>query len=112
MKKIALLAIRFYQRCISPIKGYRCAYAVHSGRASCSGLGYRAIRRYGLWRGLGVLDSRLEQCGIAYRRHAPSQLTRQAGECDGGDCDVGDCDFADCDVGDCDRKRRRRKKAY
>ena len=122
MKFIALYAIRFYQRAISPYKGYCCAYAAASGRASCSGLGYRAIRRYGVWRGLAVLNGRLEKCGIAYRRHMPSQLNRQAGfldcACDAGACDVGACDLisgADvclsaCNVpGDCNWKRRRSK---
>ena len=35
----ALAAIRFYQRWISPYKGFRCAYGAHSGRCSCSTLG-------------------------------------------------------------------------
>jgi len=53
-RDLALLAITLYQRHLSPYKGFRCAYALHTGRASCSRLGYRAIRRHGL-RGLGLL---------------------------------------------------------
>jgi uncharacterized protein len=68
---LALAAIRFYQIFISPRKGYRCAYAAYTGRCSCSRLGYRAIRRYGVWHGLSVLDGRLDKCGVAYRRYRP-----------------------------------------
>ena len=84
MKNIALLAIRCYQRYVSPYKGFACAYRVHSGRASCSALGYRAIRRYGLQTGLGILRCRLYRCGIAHQwyRTAPRPLNRQAGVCD------------------------------
>jgi putative component of membrane protein insertase Oxa1/YidC/SpoIIIJ protein YidD len=130
MKLLALGAIRFYQRYLSPRKGYCCAYAAVSGQGSCSALGYRAIRRYGVWRGLAVLDTRLEKCGIAYRRHRPLKrgaLARQAGVVDCAcdlpvGCHVPDvsgcgeaiecmsCDPGGCDKRSCDRMRRRRQK--
>lgn len=134
MKTLALAAIAIYQRFISPYKGFRCAYAALTGCRSCSQLGARAIRRYGLWDGLRVLDGRLHKCGVAYRRYhvpAPGPMLRsQAGfldcACDGpGNCNpcdgdggnanrggvtsglcncVGDC--ASCDFGR-EKKRRR-----
>ncbi|MBL8483981.1 MAG: membrane protein insertion efficiency factor YidD [Rhodocyclaceae bacterium] len=120
MKALALLAIRLYQRLLSPRKGWCCAYRHHTGRAGCSELGYRAIRRLGLLRGLGVLSERLYKCGVAYRRHnaAAPRLHRQAGVCDAS-CDLpchGDlgscaCDlFSNCDLpGDCSNGRQRDK---
>lgn len=115
MKYIALQAIRLYQRFISPRKGFCCAYAAVTGHASCSALGYRAIRRFGVWGGLDVLDQRLHKCSVSARdrervvRHGP--LARQAGSiscdlpCDGSDA----CDALDC-ASDCAswRKKRRR----
>jgi uncharacterized protein len=94
MKSIALLAIRGYQRFISPYKGFRCAYGLHSGRCTCSGLGYRAIRRYGVLDGLSVLRERLTRCGQVHRMHLPKShaLSKQAGVCDVGCIDVGGCD--------------------
>ncbi len=84
MKALLLLAIRFYQRFISPHKGYACAYRVHTGRAGCSGLAYRAIRRRGAWRGLLILRQRLHRCAHAHRlltaRRRPPLA--QAGFCD------------------------------
>jgi putative component of membrane protein insertase Oxa1/YidC/SpoIIIJ protein YidD len=113
MKLIILSAIRFYQRAISPYKGFRCAYAAHTGHASCSALGYRAIRRWGVWHGFSVLDRRLHKCGIAHRRYRPAALGRQAGFLDCGDCDVGACDVLDAlsncsNCGSCDWRRRNR----
>ncbi len=132
MTWLALWAIRFYQRFISPRKGFRCAYAAQTGCASCSALGYRAIRRFGVLRGLAVLNGRLEKCGVAYRRYRPRAnmraLGQQAGflDCDGCNgcdgCDFpsgcnkgpGSCflDAANCaqGLGDCSWGTKRRKK--
>lgn len=110
MKQLALAAIRFYQRHLSPRKGFCCAYRHYTGRASCSQLGYRAIRRLGLLHGLAALRIRLTRCGIAHRRYTRHGLTlgNQAGFCDCGcdlpcDLDVGNaCNVAGnlpCDCG-------------
>jgi len=111
MKQIALAAIRLYQRYLSPRKGFRCAYSVYSGRSGCSGVGYRAIRRYGLWRGYLVLRRRLEKCGIAHRRRHGRSLAMQAqaGFCD-APCDLDFTDMASevCDCS-CDWPSRKEK---
>jgi putative component of membrane protein insertase Oxa1/YidC/SpoIIIJ protein YidD len=88
MKKIALVLIRLYQRFISPYKGFACAYRVHTGCASCSALGYRAIRRFGLVQGIAVLRMRFHRCGVAYRRFAAIAMPRskQAGFCEILEC--------------------------
>lgn len=125
MTGLALWAIRFYQRFISPRKGFRCAYAAHTGCASCSALGYRAIQRYGVWRGVAVLNGRLEKCSLAYQRYQPQSTMRALGQqggfldCDGCDLPSGcgksaSCLFgaADCGstLGDCGGGKKRRKK--
>lgn len=125
MRAIALPAIRFYQRRISPYKGFSCAYRVHLGRCSCSELGWRAVRRFGLLKGVGVLRLRLERCGEAHRRHAPSMPRLQQGSapcdlpCDcgtGPGCDLPDVDcrgagrfLSCCDACSCDWPQRSRK---
>jgi uncharacterized protein len=102
IKALALAAIRFYQRHLSAHKGFCCAYRFHTGRASCSMLGYRAIRRHGLWVGLVLLRARLGKCGVAHRRYHrqhSAALHGQAGFCDLS-CDL-PCDFdvsTACDV--------------
>ncbi|MCP5283758.1 MAG: membrane protein insertion efficiency factor YidD [Burkholderiaceae bacterium] len=57
MRQIAIALIRGYKRFLSPAKGFNCAYRVYCGRASCSTFGIRAIRRFGTYRGIGLLSS-------------------------------------------------------
>lgn len=137
LRALALAAIRAYQRWVSPHKGFACAWRVHTGRASCSQLAARAVRRYGVWGGWVLLRQRLHLCGVAYRRHRPSpqppstaaQRQRppaaQRGDCDLPCIDLPDLDctpgrrldcFDACQVCDCgsggsskDNKRRDRK---
>lgn len=106
LTRLLLDFIQFYQRFISPHKGFGCAYRVCTGGASCSELGYRAVRRFGVWRGLGVLDARLARCGAAARlMHVPRYRPRgQAGDCDLG-CDFGDVGHC-IDCGDWRRRKR------
>jgi putative component of membrane protein insertase Oxa1/YidC/SpoIIIJ protein YidD len=114
MKTLALSAIVFYQRHISPRKGFCCAYRAHTGRASCSALAYRAIRRYGVWLGLAVLRLRLQKCSAIHHAPLHAQLRRQAGFCDAGcdlPCDIESgeaaCDiWSNCAPGDCKFWRR------
>lgn len=127
MRVIALLTIRAYQRYLSPLKGFCCAYGAHTGRRTCSALGYRAIQRYGVRGGLLILRRRLYLCGVAYRRHAtpvPRPPRAQRGDCDLG-CDL-PCDLSPdlpgcksgssarnliscCDCGSCDWPDRKKK---
>lgn len=120
MKAIALLAIRAYQRYISPHKGFCCAYSAHTGYRSCSVLGYRAIRLYGVFDGVAVLQRRFERCKAAYQQRLTLRSTRngQKGFCDcdlpcdmpssdsvGGVCNA--LDWSDCcDCGDWTNSRK------
>ncbi|MGN6528071.1 MAG: membrane protein insertion efficiency factor YidD [Burkholderiaceae bacterium] len=109
-RALLLAAIRAYKRHVSPRKGFACAYRVHTRRASCSTLGYRAVARHGVFRGLGILDARLAQCRLKHERYGPKPAHRstqrlppsQAGFVDGdcGGCDG--CDPPGCDLPGCD----------
>lgn len=102
---LALELIRAYQRWVSPYKGFACAHRVHRGGPSCSVVGARVLRRFGLWRGLPVLRLRLRTCGAVHQLHRTQPmhlhphprrmfsglLLRQRGDCD-LPCDVVDCD--------------------
>ncbi len=128
-RRLLLAAIRGYQRFVSPYKGFRCAYRVHTGNASCSALGYRAVRRHGVFTGLGLLRQRTARCSIAYRRFAVSMRATAIGQrgfvdcaCDIPSCDLagldcltcgGDCmSCGDCDACDaCDWRRRKHEDA-
>lgn len=132
MRPLALALIRIYQRFLSPWKGFHCAYRVHTGRAGCSALGFRAIRRFGVLGGLRLLRQRTALCGVAHRRFGPAVFrppVSQRGDCDVGGCDLpgdgGDlpgkrclsqvfdcgCDFANCDGPDRKRKKEGKDKS-
>jgi len=98
MRTLILTAISAYQRYLSPHKGFCCAYRVHTGRKSCSALGFRAVQRFGIWTGLGILRRRLYLCGVAHRRYSPPHKRphrAQRGDCD-LPCDL-NCDFPSID---------------
>lgn len=125
MREALLFMIQLYKRFFSPYKGFRCAYRVNTGRASCSSLGYRAIRLHGAYAGLAILKKRTQRCAVAQHRNATRvrPLAAQRGDCDPGciPCDL-DCDLPSprflsqfgnalscCDCGSCDWSTRKGK---
>lgn len=121
MTWLALKAINFYQKFISPYKGFNCAHRVATGEVGCSGYGKKVISRFGLVKGIKLLNRRFYDCGWHAKRlqemmqaKNPSQYKRYTGYSmqngrlikQGGfvDCDCGGCDAPHCDmpdVGDC-----------
>ncbi|WP_020651410.1 membrane protein insertion efficiency factor YidD [Massilia niastensis] len=90
--RLALRAIRLYQRHLSPRKGFSCAYRAATGADGCSAFGHRAIARNGIALGLPLLRRRLRRCGETHRALAAARnpvLYRQRGECDLLPCDGG-----------------------
>jgi putative component of membrane protein insertase Oxa1/YidC/SpoIIIJ protein YidD len=132
MKILALAAIRGYQRWISPHKGFCCALRAITGGDSCSAYGYQVIARFGLRRGLGLLNRRLELCGHVHRSAAPRCPApavrnpwrhKEQGHCDvscdpscDGPCDSHGCGLFEpsCDLGENRRRveETKRDKAH
>jgi uncharacterized protein len=114
LKHLALLAIHLYQRWLSPLKGFSCAYRIHTGAQSCSHLGFRAIRRYGLLGGSQVLRIRLALCSDCYEERQVISARRRAqlGSCDAPcdlPCGIDVCDCLEC--ADCDWGRKKGQEA-
>ena len=97
LSRLALAAIRLYQRHLSPIKGFSCALRVRTGGDSCSAYGYRIIERHGLPLGLVLLRRRLRRCGDIHRgaRAARNPVLHHQH----GDCDILSCDGCDLPSG-------------
>jgi putative membrane protein insertion efficiency factor len=57
MKKILLLLIRFYQKCITPYTPGCCRF-----RPTCSQYAKTAIERFGAWRGGWMALKRILRC--------------------------------------------------
>ncbi len=98
MKRICLLLIEFYQRVISPRKGFRCAHHVLHGKQTCSNAVKDLIVEHGILAAWPKIRKRFKACRTAYQTLIanPTLLPRTDIPCD-LPCDVS---FADCSFGD------------
>ena len=113
MRALLLWLISLYQCYLSPYKGFCCAYRQHTGRASCSALGKRVIRRYGSVGGLRLLRQRLQRCHLVYRQHHPARVRpplAQRGDCDLPCTDIFDVGTCGCDALDFNRRPKDKQK--
>jgi putative component of membrane protein insertase Oxa1/YidC/SpoIIIJ protein YidD len=115
----AVYAINFYQRHLSPYKGFQCAYRVHTGRCSCSEYAKRIVRKRGVGALFVALPRQFARCRSAYTTLLATQATQtreqrrrskkreDKTDCcplDGcSACDVPfECPDLPCDIGPCD----------
>jgi putative component of membrane protein insertase Oxa1/YidC/SpoIIIJ protein YidD len=63
---LAISGINFYQRYISPRKGYRCAYCALHGQESCSQYVKQSIIQVDVWAAIPLIFNRLCACREAY----------------------------------------------
>ncbi|BDX08547.1 hypothetical protein MACH26_40680 [Planctobacterium marinum] len=66
MKTISILAIRIYQKFLSPYKGFRCAHAALYKGDSCSNAVLKIIEQQGLVRGYCLIRQRFNDCKAAH----------------------------------------------
>jgi putative component of membrane protein insertase Oxa1/YidC/SpoIIIJ protein YidD len=57
--------IQSYQKHLSPVKGFSCAYSKQYGTESCSEYFRKVVRRHGLSRAIPLLEKRLKYCKLA-----------------------------------------------
>ena len=62
LQRLSLLAIRGYQRHLSPRKGYACAYRLAHGGTGCSGFAKQAIAESGVFAALPAIRARFRAC--------------------------------------------------
>jgi len=60
--------IIFYQKYISPHKGYCCAYRAYSGNASCSEYAKIAIKKNGFIKAIPSIKKQFLKCKIAFEK--------------------------------------------
>jgi len=98
--------IGFYQRWLSPLKGFSCAYRRKRGAHSCSEFGRRVVTRFGVLKFIPLMRQRFARCAAAARalterrkskREAAAATTTNHSSCDigPGDCLTG-ADAAEC----------------
>lgn len=110
---LGLKLIRFYQKFISPYKGYSCAYSKYTGKKSCSNYGARVMKKnLNFFVALKLIRRRLDRCAYVNKQNFIKQsqiqsqnlnkkFASQAGFCDCGGCDVPACDLPSCELPSC-----------
>lgn len=117
MKLFYWLGIKFYQKVISPRKGFRCAYGKLHGSTGCSGAILETLMSKGIRDGKEDILERLDACKAAYthlssnsrdenkpKKKKGGRVKECAGELAEGaldlltpkKCDIGDC--GGCDI--------------
>jgi len=95
LAQLALAGIRGYQRHLSPLKGYGCAYRLAHGGTGCSGFAKGVIAEVGLIAALPAIRQRLRDChaaALAFRQsdgpedNQPPQRRRWFHGCDCSGC--------------------------
>lgn len=66
MRWLFICLINFYQRFVSPYKGFRCAHAVYHSGPSCSNAVKSIIKDYGIIKGRPLIKARFAECRSAY----------------------------------------------
>lgn len=64
-RRSATSFISFYQRYISPHKGFRCAHRVYHGGQSCSAYAKTAVQSHGLGAAIPLIRQRFADCSQA-----------------------------------------------
>nr|WP_272901715.1 membrane protein insertion efficiency factor YidD [Methylomicrobium sp. RS1] len=113
VKYLAILLIVFYQKFISPHKGFRCAYAVLHGGDSCSEAVKTIVRDKGPFGGYRDIRARFQACKEANETLIGSGQRRRGrndcDECPDCDCDCSEacrfkkadaCEHSSCDLPD------------
>ena len=90
MKYIVVLLISFYQKFISPYKGFRCAYAVLHGGDSCSEAIKKIVLAKGCIGGYQETRERFKACKAANETLIRNLQRRDKNRCD--DCPDCGCD--------------------
>lgn len=76
---VFIAVIRVYQRYLSPIKGYGCAYRILYGGPSCSSVGLDAFNTYDFSDAILIMKSRFADCHKASKKLSSMGSTEAIG---------------------------------
>jgi len=85
MKYLSLALVRFYQRRISPMKGYRCAHGAYHGGLSCSCFCAKQIEEHGVLKAVLSMPLRFRACHEAARLMTEEKDSKKPKKKDGPD---------------------------
>lgn len=67
LDQLMLWLLAFYQKFVSPYKGFKCAYGVWTGQSTCSAEAKKILKQDGLIAGWPKIQAQLQQCKVAYQ---------------------------------------------
>jgi len=102
LKYFVIAVIVFYQKYLSPYKGYSCAHAAYYRGDSCSTAISKIIRRQGLIAGWPAIKQQFTRCSHAYERYIEDDRKKKKPKrskkqgrceryCDGLPCEIINC---------------------
>lgn len=65
INQVILLLINFYQKYISPYKGFSCAFRIRTNECSCSNYGIKVFKKYNFFIAYKLLKRRFIDCSWA-----------------------------------------------
>ncbi|CAA6824387.1 MAG: Unknown protein [uncultured Sulfurovum sp.] len=112
---ISVKLIEFYQKYISPYKGFCCAYRVYTGEVSCSQYSKIVIQENGTVRAFPLIRERFRACQSSAKKLEEERKKKDkqgftdncltSCSCPTPSCSSGSgglsCDACACDVGGC-----------
>ncbi len=81
LNKIAILGINCYQNCISPYKGYKCAFSYYTNDCSCSEFAKNCIIKYGVIKSIPLFKQRLKKCRAIYFSKQKTEPKKEVDVC-------------------------------
>jgi putative component of membrane protein insertase Oxa1/YidC/SpoIIIJ protein YidD len=69
INNICINIIEFYQKNISPHKGYTCAYKHFTGKNSCSEFTKKCISEYGVIKTIPLFINQINECKTTYSKN-------------------------------------------
>lgn len=67
LDQLMLWLLAFYQKFVSPYKGFKCAYGVWTGQSTCSAEAKKILKQDGLIAGWPKIQAQLQHCKVAYQ---------------------------------------------
>ena len=120
LREIGILLISFYQKFLSPKKGYRCAKGALHGGDTCSSSVKKEFEKTGFYGGMKEYFRSTKECKVAHKtikenRDNTNHSCIDGAVCSGlefsscsgsssaglGECGAGGCGAGSCDIGSC-----------
>jgi len=90
--------IIFYQKYISPHKGYCCAYRAYSGKNSCSEFAKVTIQENGFIKAILSIKKQFLKCKIAFKEIEKEKKQKDMKDNTANFCVIDGCTSASCEV--------------